>query len=130
MRPGQPIETRDQFVHARVVLHGAAAKRIKAEIDRVIPGGKAREVADGFHFADFREAFDFGTNVGGAKRGFGIDRGDIEFGKLITALAGGALFEEQGFVLRDVRADFADHLLIGLGKSVHIRAAGHFRGAE
>ena len=46
MRLGQPLDARDKFVHARVVLHGARAQRIHAEIDRVVPSGEAREVAD------------------------------------------------------------------------------------
>ncbi len=66
MRPSQAFGARHQFVDARVVLHGAGAQRIHAVIDGVVPGGKAREVADGFHFADFREAFDFVADVGRA----------------------------------------------------------------
>ena len=56
---GEAVEARDEFVYARIVFHGAGAERIHAEIDGVIPGGEAREVADDFDFADFGEAFDF-----------------------------------------------------------------------
>ncbi len=52
------IEPRHEFVHTRVVLHGAGAQRVHAEIDRVIPGGKTREVPHDFDFADFGKAFD------------------------------------------------------------------------
>ena len=51
------------LVDPRVVLHGAGTQRIHAVIDGVVPGGKAREMADGFHLADFREAVDFGADV-------------------------------------------------------------------
>ena len=55
---GQTIEARDEFVDAWIVFHGAGAERIHAEVNGVIPGGKAREMADDFDFADFGEAFD------------------------------------------------------------------------
>ena len=55
MLGGDAVEARDEFVDARVVFHGAGAQRIHAEIDGVIPGGEAREVAHHFDFADFGE---------------------------------------------------------------------------
>ena len=60
---GDAVEARDEFIYARIVFHGAGAERIHAQINGVIPGGKAREVADHFDFADFGEAFDFGAQV-------------------------------------------------------------------
>ena len=63
MRPGEPFGARDQFIHARIVLHRAGSQRVHAVVDGVVPGGEAREVADGFHFADFGEAGDFGAHV-------------------------------------------------------------------
>ena len=63
MRPREAFGARDQFVHARVVLHGARPQRIHAVVDGVVPGGEAREVADSFHFADFGEARDFRAHV-------------------------------------------------------------------
>jgi hypothetical protein len=45
--------------------------------------------------------------MGCAKQGGGIDRGHIEGGQLVGVLAGRGDLEEQGFVLRLVRADFA-----------------------
>ena len=38
MAIGNAIEPRYHFVHTRVVLHGAGAERIHAEIDGVVPG--------------------------------------------------------------------------------------------
>ena len=55
MRFGQAFDARDELVHARVVLHGARAQRIHAEIDGVVPGGEAREVADDFDLAQLRQ---------------------------------------------------------------------------
>ena len=55
MRPGQALDARHLLVDARVVFHGAGAERIKAQIDGVVLRREAREMADGFHFADFRE---------------------------------------------------------------------------
>ena len=68
MRPRHAFDTRHQFIHARVVLHGAGTERIQAEIDGVVPGGEAREVADHLHFADFGEVFDFRADVASAER--------------------------------------------------------------
>ena len=63
MNPRHAVDARGLFVDARVVLHGAGAQRIQAQVDGVIPGGEAREVADDVHFADFREVFDLGARV-------------------------------------------------------------------
>ena len=105
---GEAFEARDEFVDARVVFHGAGAERVHAQIDRVIPGGKAGEVADHFDFADFGEAFDGIAREGGAERGGGVDRRDVERRQFHAALAGSGMFEDQPFVLADVRARFAD----------------------
>ena len=102
MRPGQAFGARHHFVDPRVVLHGAGAQRIHAVIDGVVPGGKAREVADGLHLADFGEAFDFLAHVFGAERFGGVHRGDVELGKLVGLLARRTALEEERFVLREV----------------------------
>src|SRR5882762_5306817 len=117
MRPSQSVETRNQLVHARVVLHSARAERVEAEVDGVIPSGKPREVADDFHLADFGKAFDFGAHVGGAERGGGVHRRHVERGKLIALLARRTPLEQKIFVLRDVRADFVDHAACWAGEN-------------
>ena len=43
---GDALEAGDELVDAAVVLHGAGAERIHAEVDGVVPGGHAGEVAD------------------------------------------------------------------------------------
>ena len=77
MGPGETFGACDEFVHARVVLHGAGAEGIEAEINGVIPSGEAGEVAEGFELADFGEVFDLGTDVAFAEDCFGVDRRDI-----------------------------------------------------
>ena len=49
---GEAFDTGDGLVDARVVLHGAGAERIHAEVDGVVPGGEAGEVADDLDFAE------------------------------------------------------------------------------
>ena len=41
----------NRFIHPGVVLHRARAQRIHSQVDGVIPGGQAREVADDFNLA-------------------------------------------------------------------------------
>ena len=55
MRLGQTLDARHKLVHARVVLHRARAERIHAEIDRVVPSGEAREVANDLDLAQLRQ---------------------------------------------------------------------------
>ena len=88
MRPRQTFGACHQFVDPRVVLHGAGAQRVHAVIDGVIPGGEAREVPDGLHFADFGEAFNFPADVVGAERFGRVHRRNIEVRKLIGHFAG------------------------------------------
>ena len=80
MRPRQAFDARYQFIDPRVVFHGAGTQRVHAVIDGVVPGGKACEVADGFHFAHFGEALDFGAHVGGAQRLGRVHGGHIQLG--------------------------------------------------
>jgi hypothetical protein len=63
-------------------------------------------VADDFDLAQFGKLA-WGLAVGCAKEGGGIDRGHVERGQLVGALAGRGLLEEQSLVLGLVRADFA-----------------------
>ena len=58
MLGGDAVEARHEFVDARVVLHRAGTQRIHAEVDRVVPGRKPREVAQDFDLAHFGKACD------------------------------------------------------------------------
>ena len=74
----ETVEAGYEFIYARIVFHGAGAERIHSQIDGVIPGGKAREVADHLDFADLGEAFDFGAQVLLAQFAGCVDGGHIE----------------------------------------------------
>ena len=106
MLGGDAVQARDEFVHARVVLHRAGPQRVHAQIDRVIPGGQAREVAHHFDFADFREARHALTRVGRAQCGARVDLRNVQGRELHSALAGRGLLEDQSLVLADVPPRF------------------------
>ena len=93
MRPGETLRARDEFIDARVVLHGAGSERIETEIDGVIPGGETSEVAEGFELADLRKIFDLRADMPFAKSLFSVDRRHIQGGKLITFFARRTLFK-------------------------------------
>ena len=77
MGSGDAFEAGDDLVDARVVLHGAGAERVHAEIDGVIPGGEAGEVADDLDLADLGERGGRGAQRV-AEFGGGIDFGNVE----------------------------------------------------
>ena len=52
---GDAFQARDHFIDAEFVFHGAAAQRIHAEVDGVVPSGEASEMTDDFDLADFRQ---------------------------------------------------------------------------
>ena len=112
---GEAFQARDKFVDPRVVLHGAGTQRIHAEIDGVIPGGKASEVADDFDLADFRKTFDGCAGKFRAENGDRIDRRNIERRQFHAAFAGKGMLEDQPFVLAGMRAHFADVMRGGFG---------------
>ena len=135
------FEPRYEFIHARVVLHGAGAERIHAKIDGVIPGGKPREVAQHFDFAHFGEAFDAFLAMMCAKR-FGWFRGrHIQWRQFERALSRRRFLEDQSFVLIYVPRHFSDcfvHIFLNrlfqrplhrAGKSLNLRAGRCFRHA-
>ena len=108
MRFGDAFETRYVLVDARVVFHGAGAKRIHAEVDRVIPRRKPREVANHFDFTDFGEIFHAAAAMTCAKSLRGIDCRHVERRQFERALAGRGLLEDQPFVLIGVPRRFFD----------------------
>ncbi len=113
MRFGQALDARDEFVDARVVFHGAGAERIHAEIDGIVPGGKAREVADNFDLGELGELRSLIAPCG-AQKECGIYCRDVERREFVGALAGRRFLEEQGLVLRLVRADLAEGVGAGI----------------
>ena len=87
MRFGDAFQARDELVDARVVLHGAGAERIHAEIDRVVPGGEAREVADDLDLGELGQSGCFGAR-GVAEEFGGVCFGHVERRQPVAALAG------------------------------------------
>ena len=99
MSVGDALDAGDDFVDARVVLHGAGAERIHAEIDGVIPGGEAREVADDFDLADLGHVAEvFALSACRAALRCQL-RARRAAAASIGALAGRGLLEDQAFVL-------------------------------
>ena len=89
------------------------AQRIHAQIDRVIPRRKPREVANDFNLAHFRhvaEVFAFAAPSSFS----GVDLRHIQRRQFLAALAGRRLLEDQTFVLIDVARGLADHVLHGI----------------
>src|SRR5271168_4399057 len=112
---GEAFQARDKFIDPRVVFHGAGTQRIHAEIDGVIPSGKASEVADDFDLADFRETFDRCAGKFRTENGDRVDRRNVERRQFHPAFAGKGMLEDQPFVLAGVRAHFADVMRGGFG---------------
>ena len=110
MLGGDAVEARDEFVDARVVLHRAGAERVHAQIDRVVPRGKPREMADHFDFADFGKSLDRVADIVRAQRRARVHRRHIERREFDAALAGRGLLEDQPFVLADVTSGFFDSI--------------------
>jgi hypothetical protein len=109
MCPRQALNAGYLLIDARIVFHGAGAKRIQAQVDGVVVRGEAREVTDGFHFAHFGKALDFRARVGCAERGCGVDIGNIQGRQLIATLARRAVFKQQRLILIDMLANFLNH---------------------
>ena len=102
-----PSKPRHHFVDARIVLHGAAAQRIHAEIDGVVPSREPREVADDFNLAHFRQQRpDLRVPLRPAAS-CGVDCGNVERRQPIGLLARRGLLEDQAFILTDVAGHLA-----------------------
>ena len=84
---GEAIEPRHELIDARVVLHGAGAERIHAQVDGIVPSRKPREVAQNFDFAHLRETFDAFPAVMRAECFDGIRGGHIKGRQFERALA-------------------------------------------
>ena len=68
---------RHSVVDLGVIFHGAGSKWVHAEIDRIIPGGKASEMTNDFnltHFGHLAEIFSFS----GSQQLRGVDVRHIE----------------------------------------------------
>src|SRR5580704_15876113 len=104
------LHARHSFIHARVVLHGARAQRIHAQVDRVIPRREPGEMANDFDLTDFghaSEVFSFGRSEKLRR----IDFRYIERWQFPRGFARRGLFEDQAFILIDVAGGFANPVL-------------------
>ena len=129
MRLGEAFNARDEFVDARVVLHRAAAERIHAEIDGVVPRGKARKVADDFdlaHFGHVAEVFSFGRTEERCR----IDFGYIERRQFPRGFAWRGFLEDQAFVLVYLERGFAGHVLQRKGAPLPLPLWQNIRSAR
>ncbi len=108
MLRGNAIESRDELIYARVILHGAGAKRIHAQIDRVVPRRKTRKVAENFDLAHFRKPFDARAPVICAQRFSRIDGGHVERRQFERALPRRRFLKDQSFALIRVPRSFFD----------------------
>ncbi len=96
---GQAFEAGDGLIDAGVVLHGAGAQRVHAEIDGVVPGRKPREVADDLDLGELRHDAEVVGAGGVAEQGGGVDGGNVQRGEAVSLLPGGGLLKDQIFVL-------------------------------
>ena len=99
MRFGQALDARHKLVHARVVFHRARPERVHAEVDRVVPGREAREVANDLDLAQLGEQ-PRRTAMRRAKEPCGVDCRHVEWRQFVGPLAGRGLLKEQRLVLR------------------------------
>ena len=97
----QAFQPRDGLVDARVVLHGARAERIHAEVDRVVPRRQPREVANDLDFAQLGHDAQVVAADGVAEQGSGIHRWYVQLGETVGLLAGRGLLKDERFVLVD-----------------------------
>ena len=118
VRLGEAFNARDQLIDARVVLHGAGAERIHAQVDGVVPGGEAREVADDFDLAQLGQFAGLFAVRGAEQRGR-VDLRHIERRHLVGLFAGRGLLEDQRFVLRLVGTDLAQRPAGGVFSGCH-----------
>src|SRR6476620_8821667 len=110
MLGGDAIEPRHEFIHARVVLHGAGAQRIHAQIDGVIPCRESRKVANHFNLADLGEMFHAITTVVRAQCLSRIDCRYVERRQFERALPRRRFLEDQPFILIRMSCSLLDSL--------------------
>jgi hypothetical protein len=88
MGQGDTGDTGDSFVELGIVLHGAGAQRVHAQIDVVVPGGESREVANDFHFADLGKSPDLRPQIFGVQDLLYRDILNVQPGKGIGGFTG------------------------------------------
>ncbi len=87
MTIGQSFQACHHFIYARVVLHRARAQGIHAQVDRIVPGGEPREVADDFDFTHLGHLAKV-LAFRGSEQFCGVDLRHIEWWQFPGSLAG------------------------------------------
>jgi hypothetical protein len=108
------LEAGDELVHPRVVFHGAAAQRIHAEIDGIVPGGETGEVANDLDLAQFGHQSQIRAGRL-AQQVYRIDVRHIEGRHFVGLLTRRRLFKYQGLILSKVRTHLAACAFKGAG---------------
>src|SRR5215472_6181547 len=107
---GDPVEASDKFVYARVVLHSAGTQWVHPQVDRIIPVGKPRKVANHFNLANLGKALDAFAAVCGAQRLCRVDGRHIEGWQFKRALSRRRFLENQSLILIGLPPRLFDHL--------------------
>lgn len=107
-------KTRDLFVQARIVLHGARAEREQAQVDGVILPGQAGVVANGFGLTETRKSDGARTFEAAEPRSAPWYLGEVDAGGLP------AIHLKDQRLLKHQRAIAGD----GLGLALLIRRSG------
>jgi hypothetical protein len=105
---GDAIQASDEFVYARIVLHGAGTERVHTQIDGVIPGGETSEVAQNFDFAYFGKIGDALVAMMTAQHFRGVGGWDVQRGQFEGAFSGRGDLKDKAFVLINVLGRFFD----------------------
>jgi hypothetical protein len=101
MRSGEGGKGRKPLVDLGIVLHGAGAEGVEAQVDAVVLLGQPGEVTRDLGLGDLREVLELGAQRDPGQQV--LRRGDVLGGQLGGPLAGRADLEDEGF------ADLLDH---------------------
>jgi hypothetical protein len=103
VQSGEAGERGEAFVPLRVVLHRARTERIKVRVDRHVPRGQVREVANQVDLADFRQRRrSRGEVPGGNQFVQPVRHRDIAGRQAVAASAGAGQIEDRFGRLRIV----------------------------
>jgi hypothetical protein len=107
---GDAIEAGHKFVYARIVFHGAGTERVHSQVDGVIPGGEAREVAQDFDLAYFGKIGNAFASMMTAQHFCGVGGWDVQRGQFKGTFSGGGGLEDEALVLINVLGCFFEML--------------------
>ena len=111
VRLGQALDAGHQLVHPRVVLHGAGAQRVHAQVDGIVPRREPREVPDELDLAQLRQ-LRRRLPVRFAQQRRRVHSRHVQRRQLIRAFPWRRFLEQQSLVLRLVRTDLAEGVAV------------------